>query len=275
MRQIKLLDPCYSVIDRFDLMTLLPDLRVIIEPNPQSGATNMAVDEMMLERAIADNIATLRWYEWKEPTVSLGYFQNESELESDPLLMNLPAVRRLTGGGAIVHDGDLTYSIALPASQKLFAKPEELYDLIHNSVAATLQSIQVPARLRGQTVKKAHEPLLCFQRQDSHDIVLKGFKILGSAQRRRRGAILQHGSLIRCRSPFAPHIPGIAELCTTETPLNLTSLLSHSVAKSIAASSSFYASFTAEVEIASPCVKDSMADTNDRGHVEFGDRFTR
>lgn len=237
-------------------MSLLPHLRIIIESAPLSGAMNMAVDEALLEHAITNNVATLRWYEWQEPTVSLGYFQKPSELAEDPLLVALPTVRRLTGGGAIVHDGDLTYSIALPASQKLFGRPEELYDLIHIPVGETLQAIGVPAEVRGESLKKPAEPLLCFQRQDSHDMVLNGNKILGSAQRRRRGALLQHGSLIRSTSEFAPHIPGIRELCTTTLPSNLTAQLAACVAKSIAQNWSFCGLDDAELEIADQLVKD-------------------
>ena len=77
------------------------------------------------------------------------------------------------------------------------------------------------------------EPLLCFQRQDSHDLVSGDFKVLGSAQRRRRGAILQHGSLIRHRSVLAPHLPGFADLCTVNLPADLPQILAIRLAESI------------------------------------------
>ena len=66
----------------------------------------MAVDEVLLETAISANLATLRWYQWEEATVSLGYFQKSADLSNDPVLSRLPVVRRLSGGGAIIHDDE-------------------------------------------------------------------------------------------------------------------------------------------------------------------------
>src|SRR5262249_20087454 len=78
------------------------------------GATNMAADEVLLEGAVAGT-AALRFYGWSEPTLSLGYFQPESERHTDAQLSPLPVVRRATGGSALVHDHELTYALALPA----------------------------------------------------------------------------------------------------------------------------------------------------------------
>ncbi|HSQ54269.1 MAG TPA: lipoate--protein ligase family protein, partial [Gemmata sp.] len=76
------------------------------------GATNMAGDETMLESASERGIATLRFYTWTEPTLSLGYFQPAADREQ---LSPVPWVRRSTGGAGIVHHRELTYSFALPA----------------------------------------------------------------------------------------------------------------------------------------------------------------
>ena len=214
-------------------MSRLPHLRLIIENEPHSGEWNMSADEVLLETAISSQAATLRLYEWREATVSLGYFQKSAEWRGDPVLSQLPAVRRLSGGGAIVHDDELTYSIALPANQTLFGKPPELYDIVHQSLIDGLQSLGVAATFRGETLKRADEPTLCFQRQDSHDLVLNGFKILGSAQRRRRGAILQHGSLIRKSSQRVPHIPGLQDLGALKTPDDMSRILGIRLAETI------------------------------------------
>lgn len=217
-------------------MSRISHLRLIVETDPQPGAWNMAVDETLLESAISDGVATLRWYSWREPTVSLGYFQKSIEWQTDPVLSQLPMVRRLSGGGAIVHDEELTYSIALPACHSLFSKPQDFYEIVHKSIIEELQNLGVPVERRGVTLKKPEEPLLCFQRQDAHDLVLNGFKILGSAQRRRRGAILQHGSLICGKSRFAPQLPGFRDLCTAkisdEVAQNLAIRMAESVAES-------------------------------------------
>ncbi len=217
-------------------MARIPHLRVIIETEPHSGEWNMAVDETLLESAISAGIATLRFYEWKVPTVSLGYFQKSADFIEDPILSRLPVVRRLSGGGAILHDDELTLSVTLPASQKLFRQPHEFYDIIHQPIIQVLNQLGFPVRARGETLKRADEPLLCFQRQDSHDITVLDHKILGSAQRRRRGAILQHGSLVRQSCPLAKSLPGLTDLCDASLPENLPELLTISIAEQIAVS---------------------------------------
>src|SRR5688500_9559950 len=88
-------------------------LRVITDP-PASGAWNMAVDEALLESAATGSVATLRFYEWHEPTLSLGYFQPAADREQHAASRACPLVRRASGGGAIVHDRELTYSLAWP-----------------------------------------------------------------------------------------------------------------------------------------------------------------
>jgi len=218
-------------------MQRLPQLRVIIETEPCSGEWNMAVDEALLETAISTGQATLRWYRWEQPSVSLGYFQKFDELATDPMMSQLPVVRRLTGGGAILHDNEWTYSVVLPANQRLFDQPPQLYDIIHGAVVAGLNDLGVPVSFRGTTLKRSDEPLLCFQRQDSHDVTLHGRKVLGSAQRRRRGAILQHGSLLIVASRLAKEVPGLTDLCRITLPENLPEVLASRVVTTIAESS--------------------------------------
>ena len=231
-------------------MPQIPKLRVIIETEPNSGRWNMAVDESLLETAISSETATLRWYTWCEPTVSLGYFQKSADLLNDATLSQLPMVRRLSGGGAIVHDNELTYSITLPSSQRLFGQPQELYDIVHHAVSQGLREVGFPVICRGQTLKLREEPVLCFQRQDAHDVVLHGRKILGSAQRRRRGAILQHGSLIRGVSRCAKNLVGLADLHEGVLPDNLAERLAIDIAKGIAESWTIGELTESEIELA-------------------------
>lgn len=188
-------------------------LEVNVESEARSGTENMEIDESLLDSAIADGAATLRLYRWREPTVSLGYFQKET----DPVLVSrfagLPRVRRLSGGGALLHDRELTYSIALPATHPLADAPTLLYDRVHEALIALLNERGAAASVRGERSTEP-EPFLCFGRGDPRDIVLSGFKIVGSAQRRRKGAILQHGALLMERSPHAPEFPGLFDLAT-------------------------------------------------------------
>lgn len=194
-------------------MTKLPHLRILLDDEPQSGAWNMAVDEVLLETAIARGVATLRFYRWREPTASLGYFQREADFLAETRFANLPAVRRLSGGGTLIHDHELTYSLILPTSQRLIERPMELYDIVHEAFIEVFRRRGIVIRQRGSSVHRRTEPLLCFAREDEHDLMLFGRKVLGSAQRRRRGAILQHGGLILGVSPAVPELPGLGDLC--------------------------------------------------------------
>ena len=229
-------------------MPSLPHLR-LLDDSAASGKWNMAVDEVLLQSAI-DGIATLRWYTWREPTISMGYFQRESDLDGDPRLAGLPRVRRLTGGGTLVHDQELTYSLALPPSQRLFTFPVDLYRLVHEVVAGVLQARGVPTGMRGVTVKRADEPVLCFAREDEHDLVLMGHKILGSAQRRRRGAILQHGGLLLKASTRTPELPGITDLCPRADLSELSEDLRNTLHRQLARTAQIASLTLEEVEAA-------------------------
>ena len=186
--------------------------RVLLENEPRDGRWNMAVDEALLESALERGISTLRWYRWSEPTVSLGYFQDSQAAGRDERLVGLSAVRRLSGGGAILHHHEWTYTLAVPADHPLAEVPGALYDGVHERILAVLGRRGIEARLRGDSHRAEAEPFLCFARGDARDIVLDGHKIVGSAQRRRRSAILQHGSILLGRSRHAPEFPGIVDL---------------------------------------------------------------
>lgn len=187
--------------------------RLFIETEPQPGRWNMAVDEALLDGVIAGAPPVMRWYQWSEPTLSLGYFQQFAEVQAHPRWQNTPVVRRLTGGGAILHDREWTYSCVIPASSTLVKHPYDLYDIIHNAIIDWFRTAAgISLSMRGVTQHHPVEPALCFLRADSHDICFDGQKVLGSAQRRRKGALLQHGSLILEQSPATPEIPGLCDL---------------------------------------------------------------
>ncbi|MSR58918.1 MAG: lipoate--protein ligase [Planctomycetaceae bacterium] len=186
--------------------------RVFVDLEPRSGAWNMAVDEMLLDQAVRQGHLSLRWYRWNEPTVSLGYFQEAGAIAASAQLRGLPVVRRISGGGAIVHDRELTYSCAVPAGHPLAAEPRALYTQIHERIVAVLAEWGVAARLRGSVLAERQNEFMCFGRGDDFDVVIGDHKILGSSQRRRKGAVLQHGSLVLRRSPCAPQFPGLWDL---------------------------------------------------------------
>ncbi len=178
----------------------------------------MAIDEALLVDAIEHGTETLRIYRWREPTVSLGYFQKDDDPVLASRFAGLPRVRRLSGGGALLHDRELTYSIALPATHPFAEAPTLLYDQVHQALVDLLVARGAAAKVRGEKWDQP-EPFLCFGRGDPRDIVLDDFKIVGSAQRRRKGAILQHGALLLERSPHAPEFPGLFDLApATQAP---------------------------------------------------------
>ena len=113
----------------------------------------MARDEALLTR-VGDGSSppTLRLYEWAEPTISLGYFQQYRAYETlPPPAGRFALVRRLTGGGAILHDRELTYSLTLPARHPLVAhRPNHLYELVHDTLIDILVARGIDARRAGR-----------------------------------------------------------------------------------------------------------------------------
>lgn len=189
------------------------EARLILD-RPAAGSWNMAADEWLLEWAAKHQSACLRFYGWSSPTLSLGYFQGWDERQSHSASFGCDAVRRATGGGAILHDIELTYSFVAPTADRLLSDHRTLYDAFHDSLVAELheRGIRAARWSKDDGLAPAVEPFLCFERRSDGDVVLGGFKVGGSAQRRHRGAILQHGSVLLARSSAAPELPGIEEL---------------------------------------------------------------
>lgn len=174
----------------------------------------MAVDEALLESAAEGGGCTWRFYTWWVPTLSLGYFQPYAQRAGHPASRDCSVVRRLSGGGAILHDQELTYSVAAPAGHPLATDAATAYRAVHAALVETLTALGIVTRLREQAanIAPADEPFLCFQREAAGDVLLGTYKIAGSAQRRRRGAISQHGSVLFRASAAAPELPGIEDL---------------------------------------------------------------
>jgi lipoyl(octanoyl) transferase len=173
------------------------------------GPTNMATDEALLKSAHR-NVAFLRFYGWSVPAVSLGYFQKESVRHDDPLLAALPVVRRPSGGSMLVHHHELTYALIVPA------EPRQRHDLwprrMHEVIAAALAALGIRARLFEPAGPNSFEGSLCFHHFAPGDVVVGSAKVVGSAQRRHHGALLQHGGILLGQSLHAPSLPGIQEL---------------------------------------------------------------
>lgn len=208
--------------------------RLLLDP-PASGSWNMAVDQALLESVGKTGEMVLRFYRWEVPTLSLGYFQCLQERNSHQASQGCPVVRRSTGGGAIVHDQEITYSLCVPSCNRWAEEHEQLYWTVHRCIIDVLSEWGVAATMfrladveredklsnpfpNQPSVERSHvnaqnsKSFLCFQRRMKGDITCGLEKICGSAQRRNQNSILQHGSIIFGRSSFAPELPGIDEL---------------------------------------------------------------
>jgi lipoate-protein ligase A len=180
----------------------------------------MAVDEALLETAAADGQCTLRLYRWQEPTLSLGYFQNYGDRWQHAESSRAAVVRRPSGGGAILHDREVTYSLAIPSRHLLAVRRLECYEAVHVALVEVLAQWGIQAMLAARSEHPAvrHEPFLCFQRRSPGDVLVGGSKIGGSAQRRAHGAVLQHGSVLLARSAAAPQLAGLEDVSGQAIP---------------------------------------------------------
>jgi lipoate-protein ligase A len=173
--------------------------RLILSP-AASGAWNMALDEALLDSAIAGTTPpTLRLYAWSPPCLSIGYAQPIEQVNRDRLkAFGWDLVRRPTGGRAILHTDELTYSILLPAKDiNTDGSVLSTYKYLSAGLIAALKllGLTVNVQPEQQLTEEQRKDPVCFEVPSSYEILIEGRKLIGSAQVRRRGAILQHGTL--------------------------------------------------------------------------------
>lgn len=174
--------------------------RLICDP-PAHGSWNMAVDESLLESAGGGQaLPTLRLYSWDPACLSLGYAQAISDVDIPRLnARGWEIVRRPTGGRAILHTDELTYSITAPSSEpRLSGSLLESYWRISEALLLALQLLGVQAERLEEPITRTRsdgQNPVCFERPSNYEITNQGKKIIGSAQARRREGVLQHGSL--------------------------------------------------------------------------------
>jgi lipoate-protein ligase A len=191
-----------------------------IDSGPNIGAYNMAVDEELLARAQAgDAMPVLRFYGWSPPAVSIGRFQKiENTVNADTCKrLGFDIVRRITGGRAVLHHHELTYSIISRTDNPQF--PHAVlgtYKIIAAGLLSGLKNLGVHANMVSRSdrhtvlVKKEKKDPSCFSSPSWYEILVREKKIVGSAQRRVTGAFLQHGSVLIGYDPLleAEVIPG-------------------------------------------------------------------
>jgi lipoate-protein ligase A len=156
------------------------------------AAFNMALDEALLENVLRLGRPVLRFYGWTEPAATFGYFQKFSEVERATHLR--PLIRRPTGGGLVPHDADWTYSAVFPPGHEWHSlKAEESYRRIHDWLRLAFAELKVETGLAPCCKKTL--PGQCFAGYEKFDLLWRGKKIAGAAQRRNKLGLLIQGSV--------------------------------------------------------------------------------
>ena len=174
----------------------------LIPYKTRSGGENMAIDFMLAQTKHSTPI--LRFYGWQPYAISLGYHQKRDWLDFTRVQEDgFELVRRPTGGRAILHGEELTYSVILPATISLAKEnTQTIHNRISRGLAAGLRQLGLPAELRKVSTdlrrhyRQNRTSATCFSSTTKHEIQIHGKKVVGSAQRKFRHAVLQHGSIL-------------------------------------------------------------------------------
>ena len=166
--------------------------RLLLNSGPCLAAFNMALDEALLEAVSQLGRPVLRFYGWTEPAATFGYFQKFAEIaRATPLR---PLIRRPTGGGLVPHDADWTYSLAFPVGREWHAlSATESYRRVHEMIRAAFATLNIATELAPCCKKST--PGQCFVGHEKYDLLWRGKKIAGAAQRRNKSGLLIQGSV--------------------------------------------------------------------------------
>ncbi len=183
-----------------DISLIAPGKTLRVIPfNTFHGAFNMAVDFFLAQNIHEQDDPILRFYGWNPACLSLGRHQDESLVSREMLAKDgISLVRRPTGGSAILHEMELTYSLIVPNGQE---QHHSIYALFHQVLARSLQhaGYRVGLHERAQDdnyLKEQKKSFACFNRPAFTEITFEGKKLVGSAQKLYRNSLLQHGSIM-------------------------------------------------------------------------------
>ena len=164
---------------------------MIDDRTPRAGELNMAIDELLLQTA---HVPILRFYCWREHSVSFGYFGRFQEAQA--FARGRPLVRRWTGGGIVPHGDDLSYSIMIGSANESFAcSSRVIYRSVHSAIEHALLLLGVRVMLAEKDAPRTSEA--CFANPVAADVLENGQKIAGAAHRRTREGLLHQGSIQR------------------------------------------------------------------------------
>jgi len=187
----------------------LPTWRLITSWDAEPGF-NMGLDEALLTTGGSQPV--LRLYTWKPDCLSLGYFQRYADVPAVDAASTV--VRRITGGGAIHHTEELTFSISAPLEHELYQGPvTESYRRVHAAISDALAQLGIESSLRAEAklVSDRRDTGMCFHQSTDLDIAWSGRKGVGSAQRRKNGRVLHHGSIKLAPSSLESGVATVAE----------------------------------------------------------------
>ena len=170
----------------------------LIDDKPHNAFFNMAIDEAISE-AVREKLSppTLRLYQWVKPSITIGYFQTISDINLEYCKKkSYPIVRRLTGGMAILHDSELTYSFSSRNDTEPFRNSLiENYLSVSSALASALTLTNIDAQITLIKNRRERNPF-CFKISTYGEITVNGKKIIGSAQKRYKNGFLQQGSIM-------------------------------------------------------------------------------
>lgn len=170
----------------------------LIISQPLPGAMNMAIDETLVDAiAAGTRVSAVRLYAWSPPCLSLGHAQPATDADPDALhRLGWDLVRRPTGGRGILHTDELTYSVvARDDNPLMMGGVLASYRRLSRGLVAGLQALGAQVEADSEYPAESTQGPVCFEVPSNYEITCAGRKLMGSAQLRRRGVVLQHGSL--------------------------------------------------------------------------------
>jgi lipoyl(octanoyl) transferase len=169
----------------------------LLDTGAQPASFNMAIDEALLRlHELGESQPTLRFYSWSPPAVSLGYFQKHHAIDVAACRqLGIDVVRRLTGGRAVLHANDLTYSVVADSGQGIPSSFEAAYRLLCHGLLEGFRLLGFEGEL-GSEETECPRSDICFVQATVADIVYQGRKFVGSAQTWQGASLLQHGSIV-------------------------------------------------------------------------------
>ncbi|OLN32733.1 lipoate--protein ligase family protein [Desulfosporosinus metallidurans] len=200
----------------------------LLDTGKATAEENMAIDEsLLISHARGLSLPTIRFYSWSPSAISLGSSQKLEEIDRVACRANgVDVVKRITGGRAVFHDDELTYSlVAAEDNQRISGSITESYHKISSGLYEGFKKLGADVEMARRPEKHAQNSAVCFDAPSWYEIVWQGKKVAGNAQTRRKNVILQHGSI-----PLSMDIDKFVKLLNVKAE-NQREILSQSLKK--------------------------------------------